>query len=639
MKSNLTIFLCIVLLIYTRASHALEMENLSSSSGAELLSKPNFLLIQVDDLGYDDLAIHGNRVIETPSLDQLARESVRFENFYVSSVCAPTRASLLTGRHFWRTGVSGVHAGRDFIHLSETLLPELLQENGYATGMWGKWHSGKTQGYMPWDRGFEEAYYATLYNYFDNNGLLNGKEVSTKGFATNVITDMAIDFLARHQDKQFFAYVPYMAPHNPWRAPAEHIAHYQSKGYSYAAASLFGMIDNLDDNIGRLLSALDEYQLADTTVVIFLSDNGPWVKSYRFGLNEEEWNLRNPSQRRGMKSKNWENGIKSPLFVRWGKHYSPEGIQVGASAEDIFPTIMQLAGIDIDPNLNIDGRSLIPALEGREIAEKSVINAWASPLSQTPANNMDTSGFYRPLTESYRKSLKFEQQRLAIRRGNYKFIKNEIKAGDNELFDVIADPKEHRNLVEFKPEIAKSLNKELELWFEEIANEAHAMKMPVFQIGLDGQIVSQILAYAPSDLSRELNNHDHYLANWTKTGLWADYHIEVHTPGEYDVYLMTRMSSHEGKVFSVQVESEETAATLSNAKTRPIGFLLRNESAYWDNFDKYETISKDIKNSYLGKLVINSGENTLRVSLQELMPGANAEKQDQLIALQLVRRE
>ena len=167
-----------------------------SLSGSVANSKPNIILIQADDLGWDDLAVHGNQFVDTPALDKLAAEGIQFKQFYVNSVCAPTRASLLTGRHFLRTGVSHVHGGKDFVNLNETLLSETLKINGYRTGMWGKWHSGKTNGYFPWQRGFDEAYMAQLYKHENSEGLLNGKTVQHQKWASEVITDYAIDFPA-----------------------------------------------------------------------------------------------------------------------------------------------------------------------------------------------------------------------------------------------------------------------------------------------------------------------------------------------------------------------------------------------------------------------------------------------------------
>jgi hypothetical protein len=136
----------------------------------DLTVAPNFIIIQTDDMGYDDLAFHGNPHTQTPTMDTLATEAVQFNNFYTTSVCAPSRASLLTGRDHWSTGVSGMHGGRDFMNLDETTFAEVMQDAGYATGMWGKWHTGKTDGYFPWDRGFDEAFMAKLYHYSDTMG-------------------------------------------------------------------------------------------------------------------------------------------------------------------------------------------------------------------------------------------------------------------------------------------------------------------------------------------------------------------------------------------------------------------------------------------------------------------------------------
>ena len=163
-------------------------------------SKPlNVVLILADDLGWGDLGQNGNTLIDTPVLDCMGTEAARFENFYVHPVCAPTRASLLTGRHYLRTGVTHVHGGGDFLHPAEVTMGQWFQENGYATGMWGKWHSGKTSGYYPWERGFDEAYMAKLYIHEDGEGLFQGESRSAPGWTTDVLTGMTIDFIERHQ--------------------------------------------------------------------------------------------------------------------------------------------------------------------------------------------------------------------------------------------------------------------------------------------------------------------------------------------------------------------------------------------------------------------------------------------------------
>ena len=187
--------------------------------------KTNVLLLLADDMGFDDLSIHGNPYITSTNLDKLARESVQFSDFSVTPVCSTTRASLLTGRDFYKTGVSGVHGGRDFLHRSETLMSDLFKNSGYNTGMWGKWHVGKTEGYLPWDRGFDEAYYAELYDHETSHGYHNGKLVEHKPWVSEVVTDYAIDFMQRSKEESqpFFAHVSYLAPHEPWLAPDEYV--------------------------------------------------------------------------------------------------------------------------------------------------------------------------------------------------------------------------------------------------------------------------------------------------------------------------------------------------------------------------------------------------------------------------------
>jgi arylsulfatase A-like enzyme len=191
----------------------------------------NILLITADDLGFDDLSIHQNPIVSTPNLDNLAAQSVQFKDFAVSPVCSTTRASLLTGRHFYKTGVSGVHGGRDYLNRKETLISEMLKKTGYQTGLWGKWHLGKTEGYFPWDRGFDQGYYAELYRHQNSFGFLNGQKVNHASWVSEVVTDYAIEFMqtSQTQAKPFFAYASFLAPHEPWLAPDKFVVPYLKK--------------------------------------------------------------------------------------------------------------------------------------------------------------------------------------------------------------------------------------------------------------------------------------------------------------------------------------------------------------------------------------------------------------------------
>ncbi|WP_157884353.1 sulfatase-like hydrolase/transferase, partial [Paraglaciecola hydrolytica] len=329
---------------------------------------PNIILISADDLGFDDLAINGNTTVTTPNLDKLAQQSVTFSDFAVSPVCSTTRASLLTGRQFYRTGVSGVHGGRDYLNRDETLLPQMLKQQGYATATWGKWHLGKSPGYMPWERGFDEAYYAELYQHQANTGWLNGVRVEHQAWVSQVITDYAIEFIQdkSSQKQPFFAYLSFLAPHEPWLAPEEFVEPYLAQGMRPAMANLYAMVSEMDYHIGRLLSYLEQTGLNNNTIVIFMSDNGPWWDSSNLGaLTKQEWQSRNPSQLKGNKGQTWQNGVKSPLFVRLANTKKQHSVTRYVEVTDILPTILALTGTQVPANnLPLDGQSFVDYLQG-----------------------------------------------------------------------------------------------------------------------------------------------------------------------------------------------------------------------------------------------------------------------------------
>ena len=354
----------------------------------------------LDDLGWDDLGCHGNTMVSTPTIDKLASESVQFSQFYVNPVCAPTRASLLTGRHFLRTGVAHVHGGKDFVHLDEKLLPEYFQRAGYATGMWGKWHSGHTDGYFPWERGFDQAYMAQLYKHKNNYGQLNGEPVEHQSWADKVTTDYAIEFMTQNRQKPFFVFLPYLTCHTPLVAPDLFVQKYMQKGLSKNLATLYGMIDHLDGHLARLLQAIDDLGLAENTIVLFLSDNGPAISNAL--LTDADRDIRYVNNLKGHKGNIWENGVKSPLFVRWSGRFEPSVVDRLADITDIFPTLLDLVGIRLSADgLPLEGRSIRTYLEGRrdELSDKKSFNyanpGW--PPTDVPWSPEGAKDEYRPI--------------------------------------------------------------------------------------------------------------------------------------------------------------------------------------------------------------------------------------------------
>lgn len=626
---------------FTKFSLLLVIFALHNCTNQKASFPPNILLIQADDLGYDDLSLHGNPLVETPNLNQLGLKSVQFDNFYLQSVCAPSRAALLTGRNFLKTGVTSVHAGRDYLNLQETLIGEIFQAAGYKTGMWGKWHNGKTNGYFPWDRGFDEAYYSCLYNYFDNIGLMNGNEVPTKGFTTDALTDMAISFIQKNKDKPFLAYVSHLAPHNPWRAPQKYIDKYLAKGLSKPASNLYGMIDNLDENIGRLIQTLEDENLTENTIIVFLSDNGPWIRSYRFGLTDEEWKKRNPSKLRGRKGTNWENGIKSPLFIKFGNQLPRKHVNRLTKIEDLFPTLAAMCKVPIPDSLNIDGIDFSPIFENKKVPDSKLFFASHNPQINIGKTEEDKNWAKpnEPLTNKFKENINFENQGLAIRDGDWKFIQNQ-KHGEKELYNLKTDPKESSNQILEKPRVVDSLQQELKNWYTEILAE-NSYNMPTFQIGYHGRIFNQIYALAPSHISKNLQNKSHFLQNWTAIGDHAKYNIKVHLKGNYKVSLIHEIENFNDYEFALKTSYHSTpTSALVDSQRKDFGTLLKGESAYWDDFDLKSTFRKSIIISEMGVLKLRGDENYLQLELVNISKKPDHHPENtKVISIQLTKIE
>lgn len=577
-------------------------------------SRPNIVLILLDDLGWSDLGCHGNDIVETPTIDKLASESVQFSQFYVNPVCAPTRASLLTGRHFLRTGVSHVHGGKDFVHLDETLLPEHFQNAGYATGMWGKWHSGHTDGYYPWQRGFDEAYMAQLYKHENSRGQLNGEPVEHSAWADEVITEYAIEFMRRHQHQPFFAFLPYLTCHSPLVAPQSMIDKYREKGLSENLATLYAMINFCDFHLNRLFQAMQDLGLAKNTMVLFLSDNGPAISNNL--LTDQDRDIRYANNLKGHKGNIWENGVKSPLFVRWPGTFKPSTIDHLADVTDLFPTLLEIAGIALpDSNLPLDGRSLLPLLQGQKTrsSEKRSFNyanpGW--PPTDQPWSPQGTKDEYRPIPPEAKARIQYEDQIISVRKGDYKLLFNPGAVEDQvelvngyALFNIVADPREEQNLVQAKPERFQELKAELQQWFESIKQAPPSFAMPTFLIGQNGRVHNTILAKGPRDISPGLKNTFNQLWNWQQ-GDWAEYRIRVLTPGNYEVELHHDSDVASGALVRAHVGDQHVSGRI------------------WDN----QTVS-------LGALPLQTGDALFRLEIIQ----AEAQAIDNLVSIQLHRR-
>lgn len=331
----------------------LVISQLASYPQAVAADRPNVVLIMTDDQGFGDIRSHENPNINTPVLDKLAADGARFERFFVSPVCAPTRASLLTGRYHLRTGTHGVTRGEENMRSEEVTVAEAFKAAGYATGCFGKWHNGRHYPMHPNGQGFDAfiGFCAGHWNnYFSTQLEHNGKPFTSDGYIADVLTNYAMSFIDKHRSEPFFCYVPYNTPHSPWQVPDEYYDRYKGKGLDEKAHCAYAMCENIDHNVGRLLKKLDDLKLADNTIVLFLTDNGPNSNRYNGGM-------------KGRKGSAHEGGVRVPLFVRWPKAIKPGTIiKENAMHIDLFPTLVELCDIPMPKTQPQDGISLKPLL-------------------------------------------------------------------------------------------------------------------------------------------------------------------------------------------------------------------------------------------------------------------------------------
>lgn len=321
--------------------------------------KPNIIFILTDDQGYGDMAVHGHPYLETPNMDRLHSESVRFDRFYVSPSCSPTRAALLTGMHEFKSGVTHTIQPREKLHKDAVTLADLLKTAGYKTGFVGKWHLGNDKGYAPQYRGFD--WYAKNakgpHNHFDVEMIRNGKRRKMKGFREDSFFDEAMTFITESKDQPFFLYLCTYSPHTPLGAPADLLEKYKAKGLNENHAAYLAMIENIDDNLGRLDQFLKKEKMYEDTIVIFMNDNGVTV-----GLDVYNAGMRGP------KCTIWEGGTRAFSFWRWPAKWKPQTVNNLTAHLDVLPTLCEFAEVEIPTELKpeLEGYDLRPLLNGKK---------------------------------------------------------------------------------------------------------------------------------------------------------------------------------------------------------------------------------------------------------------------------------
>jgi arylsulfatase A-like enzyme len=408
---------------------------------------PNVVLVITDDQGYGDLGCHGNPILKTPNLDRLHGQSVRLTNFHVDPTCSPTRSALMTGRYSCRTGVWHTIMGRSLLRRDEVTMADVFAASGYRTGIFGKWHLGDNYPYRPQERGFHEV--LTIggggvgqtpdfwgNDYFDDTFRHNSRLEKFSGYCTDVFFAEAMKFIEANKDRPFFAYIPTNAPHAPYNVADEYSRPFRERGVPEQRANFYGMITNIDENVGRLIEQLDDLKLTDNTILIFMTDNGSAA-----GFNQKTGDGFNADMR-GTKGSAYDGGHRVPCYIRW-----PARLRGGRDVDhltahiDLLPTLIELAELK-DPNhYKFDGTSLVPLLGN------GAVN-WADRILFVQSHRIEHP-------EPWRQS--------AVMTNRWRLVDGK------ELYDMRFDPSQSKDTAGNQRKVVDTLRQAYEEWYADVS--------------------------------------------------------------------------------------------------------------------------------------------------------------------------
>jgi len=557
--------------------------------------QPNILFVLTDDQGWWDLGMRGNEDIDTPELDRFSRQGVDFTRFYAAPVCAPTRAGLMTGRYCFRTGLYNTRFGGDTLGLEEITIAQVLRQAGYRTGCFGKWHLGKYAPYQPHHRGFDEFlghYHGHIDEYdYPDQIVHNGVPVEGRRYVTELFTDAAIEFIETTPDQPWFCYLALNAPHSPHVVGTSHdgqprgdelIEKYLQRGLELREARIYAMIEIIDQSMGRLLATLDQRQLSDNTVVLFMTDNGGVSKHFKAGL-------------RSNKASIYEGGVRVPLLVRWPGQF-PAGSQVAAQAShvDLFPTFCELAGAELPQDRTIDGKSLLPLLRAGhgDQHQEYVYHCW---------DRFFPNPDYRWAISDQRWKLACQVQNSgpAKRVGSDASINSETPTREKwQLFDLENDLGENKNLAQQHPEVVDRLRSEFLRWFDDATAGQEYQPVPI-PVGHPHEPEIEI---QPS-WAQWFGDHIEYvfrgydwdtIEGWKKPGEYATWNLDVLDGGTYEVEIRYGRSARGGGILKFSLGDQ---ALLCQPAATPTA-------------DVFERVS-------LGTLQLSPGPATLKVEVLE----------------------
>lgn len=541
------------------------------NSHEDSFRRPNIIVIMSDDQGWGDLSINGNRNLHTPNIDYLAQTGVRFNHFYVSPVCSPTRAELLTGRYHPRSGVYSTSEGGERMNLDETTIADIFKEAGYPTAAFGKWHNGMQYPYHPNARGFDEFYgFCSGHwgTYFDPPLEHNGKLVKGEGFIIDDLTEKAMGFIEQNQNSPFFLYVPFNTPHSPMQVPDvwwdkfknRELEMFAQDPYSedinFTRAAL-AMCENIDWNVGRIMDKIQELNLEEETIVLYLSDNGP---------NSWRWN----GGMKGRKGSTDEGGVRSPLIIRWPGTIAPGShIDEIAGAIDLLPTLADLAGIDYQPPKPLDGLSLKPLLLGNDQKwdDRPIFSHWGG--------------------------------RTSVRNQKYRLDHQ------GQLFDMIADPGQSTDLSGTEPGVARQLATAVDEWGADVLTGI-SVDQRRFPVGHPDFKYTQLPArdgkgHGNVVRSNKFPNNT-FFTHWRSVDDKIIWDVEVLSEGDYEVEIhYTCPLKDVGATFQLSLGTHNVTAKITEAHDPPLKGMEN------DRVERMESYVKDFKPLKMGTIRLKKG--------------------------------
>ena len=549
-------------------------------------AKPNVVIVLADDQGWGDLSINGNENLATPSIDSLARDGVLFERFYVCPVCSPTRAEFLTGRYHPRGGVYSTSTGGERLDLDEKTIGDTFKAAGYATAAFGKWHNGMQYPYHPNGRGFDEYYgFCSGHwgNYFSPVLEHNGRIVRGKGFIIDDLTDHAMAFIEENKDRPFFCYLPFNTPHTPFQVPERFYRSFESRTLESLhrdplreelarTRAALAMCENIDYNVGRVLKKLDDLNLAENTIVIYFSDNGPNGWRFNGGM-------------KGRKGSTDEGGVRVPFLMRWPAQIEPgKRIPQIAGAIDLLPTLADLTGIEIVGDKPLDGVSLKPLLtgSGEDWPERMIFSHWRG--------------------------------RVSVRTQDYRLD----HAGN--LYDMNRDRRQSTDISKEQPELTAKLKEAAAAWKDELLPGLTNDDRP-FPIGHAAFPLTQLPArdgVAHGNVKRSAGAPNcSFFRNWIDTDDQITWDVEVATGGRYEAVIYYACPKADiGSTIELTLGDARLRTKVTEAHDPPLTGAENDRCPRGS-----ESYVKDFKPFSLGTITLKPGRGTLTLQAVEVPGG------------------